>query len=81
MNLRGLTWIWLGTLSTLLGFFWFLQGADLAHVRPILCLANCQPLEGGSIGWMVAGALFAVVGLLAVVTSLRRRRPARLKQQ
>ena len=29
---------------------------------------NCQPLEGGSIGWMVAGALFSVVGLLAVVT-------------
>jgi hypothetical protein len=75
MNRRGLRWILFGAVSTLLGLLWFLQGADLVHIRPILCVANCQPLQGGSIGWMTAGALFLILGLAAVVVGLRRRRP------
>jgi hypothetical protein len=74
MNRRG-RWILLGAVSTPLGLLWFLQGADLVHIRPILCFANCQPLQGGSIGWMTAGALFLVLGLAAVAVGLRRRRP------
>jgi hypothetical protein len=49
-----------------------ITGADLLHVRPILCLANCEPVEGGSIGWMAAGALVLVVGLLAIARGFRR---------
>jgi hypothetical protein len=75
MNWRGLVWILFGALSTPLGLLWFLQGADLVHIRPILCVANCQPLQGGSIGWMTAGALFLILGLAAVAVGLRRRRP------
>ena len=75
MNRRGFTWILLGAVSTPLGLLWLLQGADLVHVRPILCVANCQPLEGGSIGWMVAGAVCLVFGLTAIAVVLRRRRP------
>jgi hypothetical protein len=74
---RGFTWIVLGVGSTLLRLLWFLQGADLVHVRPILCVANCQPLQGGSIGWMTAGALFSVLGVVALVVGLRRGRPGR----
>ena len=74
MNRRGVTWISVGTGATLLGLLWLLQGADLVHVRPILCVADCQPLQGGSIGWMVAGALFSIVGLAAVRAGIRWRR-------
>jgi hypothetical protein len=63
----------LGVASTLLGLLWLLQGAELLHIRPILCIANCKPVEGGSIGWMVAGALLLVAGLLAIAAGLRRR--------
>ncbi|HEY6926558.1 MAG TPA: hypothetical protein VI653_23945 [Steroidobacteraceae bacterium] len=73
MNLRALPWILLGVVLTLLGLLWLLQGADLLHVRPILCVANCKPVEGGSIGWMTAGAIVLVLGLLAIGAGLRRR--------
>jgi hypothetical protein len=73
MNWRALSWIVLGVASTLLGLLWLLQGADLLHIRPILCIANCKPMEGGSIGWMTAGALVLVAGLLAIAAGLRRR--------
>jgi hypothetical protein len=73
MNRRGLGWILFGAVSTPLGLLWLLQGADLVHVRPILCVANCQPLVGGSIGWMAAGAIFMVLGLAAIAVGLRRR--------
>jgi hypothetical protein len=77
MNWRGVRWILFGAASTPLGLLWFLQGADLVHIRPILCVANCQPLQGGSIGWMTAGALLLVLGLAAVSVGLRRRRPGK----
>ena len=74
MNWRGFRWMLFGVVSTPLGLLWFLQGADLVRIRPILCVANCQPLQGGSIGWMTAGALLLVLGLAAVSVGLRRRR-------
>ena len=77
MNWRGVRWILLGVVSTPLGLLWFLQGADLVRIRPILCVADCQPLQGGSIGWMTAGALFLVLGVAAVSVGLRRRRPGK----
>ena len=73
MNWRTLTWIVLGVASTLLGLLWLLQGADVLHIRPILCVANCKPLEGGSIAWMTGGALALVGGSLAIAAGLRRR--------
>lgn len=73
MNWRALSWIVLGVGATLLGVLWLLQGADLLHIRPILCVANCKPVEGGSIGWMTAGAILLVLGLLAIAKGIRRR--------
>ncbi len=72
MNWRALTWILLGLVCSLLGLLWLLQGADLIHVRPILCVANCKPIEGGSIGWMTAGAIILALGLLTTARGLRR---------
>jgi len=74
MNFRALARILFGVALTLLGLLWLLQGADLVHIRPILCVANCTPLEGGSVGWMAAGALVLVVGLLVIASGIRRRR-------
>ena len=74
MTLRTIARILFGVALTLLGLLWLLQGADLVHIRPILCMANCTPLEGGSVGWMAAGALVLVVGLLVIASGIRRRR-------
>ena len=74
MSFRALARIVFGVGLTLLGLLWLLQGADLVHLRPILCVANCKPLEGGSVGWMTAGALVLVVGLLVVASGVRGRR-------
>ena len=74
MTVRTLARILFGAALMLLGLLWLLQGADLVHIRPILCVANCKPLEGGSVGWMTAGALVLVVGLLVIASGVRRRR-------
>ncbi|HTK51771.1 MAG TPA: hypothetical protein VL308_07800 [Gemmatimonadaceae bacterium] len=74
MTLRTIARILFGVALMLLGLLWLLQGADLVHIRPILCVANCKPLEGGSVGWMAAGALVLVVGLLVIASGIRRRR-------
>ena len=74
MNFRALARILFGVALTLLGALWLLQGADLVHIRPILCVADCKPLEGGSVGWTTAGALVLVVGVLVIASGVRRRR-------
>ena len=74
MTLRTIARILFGVALMLLGLLWLLQGADLVHIRPILCVANCKPLEGGSVGWMAAGALVLVVGLLVIASGICRRR-------
>jgi hypothetical protein len=74
MSVRTLARILLGAVLSLLGLLWLVQGADLVHIRPILCVADCKPLEGGSVGWMTAGALVLVAGLLVIASAVRRRR-------
>jgi len=74
LSIRILARILFGVALTLLGLLWLFQGADLVHIRPILCVANCTPLVVGSVGWMVAGALVLVVGLLVIASGIRRRR-------
>ena len=73
MNRRVLSWILVGVGATLLGSLLLLQGAGLLHVRPILCLADCKPLEGRSVGWITAGAVVLLGGLLAIAAGFRRR--------
>ncbi|MEU0565023.1 hypothetical protein ABZ297_06465 [Nonomuraea sp. NPDC005983] len=60
-----------GTLLILLGLLWILQGADVVRIDPILCVADCRPITGGSPGWLAAGVVAATVGL--VLVSVRRR--------
>ena len=66
----------IGAAIALLGLLWFLQGADLIHIRPILCVADCEPLVGGSVGWMIAGVIGIVVGSLIIRLGAKRTRSA-----
>ncbi|WP_223190401.1 hypothetical protein [Nonomuraea terrae] len=62
-----------GAVLVLLGLLWILQGADLVRIRPILCVAECRPLTGGSPAWLAIGVVAVVAGL-ALSGVLRRRR-------
>jgi len=61
------TRIAVGFLLAALGVLWTLQGADLVRVKPILCFANCEPLEGGSTGWLIAGLVSLAIGLFLLM--------------
>src|SRR5690606_654371 len=57
MKWKHLVGLAFGILLMALGLFWFLQGADLIRVDPILCVADCEPLVGGSVQWQLQGVL------------------------
>ncbi|MFC4016038.1 hypothetical protein ACFOY2_53125 [Nonomuraea purpurea] len=63
-----------GTLLILPGLLWILQGADVVRIDPILCVADCQPITGGSPGWLATGVAAVAVGLVLMGV---RRRPRR----
>jgi hypothetical protein len=63
-----------GALAAMLGTLWLLQGLGAVHMRPILCVADCAPIQGSSPTWAVIGGVVAVIGVLAVVYAVRRPR-------
>lgn len=70
-------WFWavvavLGTVVGALGMVWFLQGSDLVHLEPVLCVAECQPVVGHQPTWQAAGAGAILAG--AAVTTLAVRK-------
>ena len=62
-----------GLLAASLGGLWLLQGIGIVHLRPILCFADCVPVQGPSVIWAVAGALMLAAGGAAVLWSWKRR--------
>jgi len=64
--------------AVLLGGLWLLQGLGLLTIQRILCVANCEPLEGPSTTWALAGVLVVALGLagLRSVSGERWRRPS-----
>ena len=62
-----------GIVAIALGGLWLAQGLGLVTIAPILCVADCEPLEGPSTGWAVAGAALVLVGLFTTWWALRRR--------
>jgi len=61
-----------GIVLVLLGLLWSLQGADLIRIEPVLCVANCEPLVGGSLTWLVTGIIVILVGAGILVTLKRK---------
>ena len=62
-----------GVILSLLGALWFLQGADLLHIRPLLCFADCAEITGGSQIWEVIGALAFAIGILLLWASFKSK--------
>jgi hypothetical protein len=65
-----------GVLAALLGGLWLLQGLGLVRIQPILCVADCAPLEGPSTPWAIAGFVLLAAGIFGIVRSLRSGRRA-----
>ena len=63
-----------GVVTALLGLLWFLQGAEIIHLNPILCVSNCEPLTGKSLLWQIVGAATFLAGIFTVVVCARRVR-------
>lgn len=62
-----------GVLSVLLGGVWLLQGLGIVRIRPILCFANCAPIQGPSTTWAIIGAAVLIGGGLVLRFSRRGR--------
>ena len=63
-----------GTIFSLLGLLWFMQGSDLVHIKPILCFANCEPITGKSLTWQIAGAVFFIIGALLFYKNIKKQK-------
>ncbi len=62
----------IGAFIASLGLLWFLQGMAIIQMRPILCVADCEPVVGGSPSWAAAGAVTFIVGIGVALSSARR---------
>ena len=62
-----------GLAVALLGTLWLLQGLGLIHIRPILCFANCAPIQEASTTWAIAGAVALTVGGAVMFWCFERR--------
>jgi hypothetical protein len=61
-----------GLIAVLLGGLWLLQGIGIVHLRPILCFADCAPVQGPSTTWAVIGAVTLCAGITAMFLSAKR---------
>jgi hypothetical protein len=61
-----------GLVCVALGGLWLLQGLGIVHIRPILCFADCEVVQGPSPGWAVIGLLAVMAGAIAILFSLKR---------
>jgi hypothetical protein len=63
----------MGLVAVMLGGLWLLQGLGIVHLRPILCFADCDPVQGPSATWAIIGAAVLGVGGVFIFWSLKRR--------
>lgn len=57
---------------SLLGLLWLLQGAGIVHIKPILCAANCEPIEGTSLLWQIIGTIVFLAGTTIIGLCMKR---------
>ena len=72
MKLIQVVGVLVGAFIASLGLLWFLQGMAIIEMRPILCVADCEPIVGGSPSWAAAGAVAFIVGVGIALFSARR---------
>ena len=56
-----------------LGGLWLLQGLGIVTIAPILCVADCAPLDGPSATWAMIGLVTFVGGAIAAYFAWRPR--------
>jgi hypothetical protein len=61
-----------GVIGALLGGLWLLQGLGIVTIQPILCFADCAPIQGPSVTWAIVGFLLVMAGAIAVLYSLKQ---------
>jgi len=64
----------IGAFIAFLGLLWSLQGIGILQIRPILCVADCDEIVGGSPSWAVAGVITFIIGIIIFSMSVRRFR-------
>lgn len=62
----------IGVIAALLGGLWLLQGLGLVHLRPILCVANCETVQGPSTAWALVGFAVLAAGAFGIRYGLKR---------
>ena len=62
----------IGVAFELLGGLWLLQGLGVVHVKPILCFANCAPVQEASRTWAIVGIITVAIGGAALFYSRKR---------
>lgn len=72
-------WTWMSVLAigvgvVALGTLWFLQGSDVVHIEPVLCVGECEPVVGHHPEWQLAGVGAVVAGGLATGLAVRKLR-------
>lgn len=65
-----------GAVLALLGALWMLQGLGIVNVAPILCVADCTAVAGGSVLWAIIGLLAIIAGGALIAWGRGRRPPA-----
>jgi len=73
-NLKKFALAFVGIIAILLGLLWFLQGAAIIQMCPILCFADCECLTGGSLSWEIIGLIVLLIGIGVVYLGLRRNK-------
>ena len=61
-----------GVIVALLGLLWFLQGAGILRLCPVLCITDCGCVTSGSQFWEATGAIAFIIGITIVGVGVRR---------
>jgi hypothetical protein len=64
-----------GIAAVLLGGLWMLQGLGAVKMEPILCFADCAPVQEPSPKWAGIGAAVLAAGAFSIVYAVRLRKP------
>jgi hypothetical protein len=74
MSTRRISLVLGGVVAGGLGLLWSLQGGGAVHVRPILCVSNCKPVQEASTPWLAVGVIALLIGLALVAAGFRHPR-------
>ncbi len=74
MKFLYLAGILVGGFIAFLGLLWFLQGTGIIHLRPVMCVSNCEEIVGTSPTWAITGAVAFIIGSIIAAMSVKRFR-------